>query len=301
MSNDRSDGVAPVPAGERPLGELIEAGSRYLARRGVAEATSVCEWLAANLLGCGRLELLTHTAAPVGEERAAILRSQLIRVAGGEPVQYVLGEWDFRDLTLTVDRRALIPRPETEQLVDIVLAAEDLWCGGSPWIVDVGTGSGCIVLSLVHERPGARLTAIDISEAALALARENSERCGVGGRVEFRLGRGCGEFVAGSIDAIVSNPPYIASGVVLGLERHIRDHEPHTALDGGEDGLDIVREITRDAALVLRRGGRLFYEIGDDQGSAVRDILETHGFDEIEIREDLAGKTRFALARLRGL
>jgi len=289
------------PAGERPLGELIEAGTAYLDRRGVPCPRVVCELLAGRLLGCPRLDLQLRLQRPVGTARAAALRRGLARAADGEPVQYVLGEWAFRGLTLATDRRALIPRPETEQLVDLVLAAADLWACTVPLVVDAGTGSGCIALSLARERPQARLVATDISLPAIELARANAVRCGVAERVEFREEAGCGAFPAGSVDAVVSNPPYIASGVVPTLERHIREHEPLAALDGGPDGLVCLRAITRDAALVLRPGGHLFFEIGDDQGTAVREILETHGFADISVTADWAGRTRFAAARMRGL
>ncbi len=289
------------PAGERPLGELIEAGTAYLDRHGVPCPRVVCELLAGRLLGCPRLDLQLRLQLPVGTARAAALRRGLARAGAGEPVQYVLGEWAFRGLTLATDRRALIPRPETEQLVDLVLAAADLWACTAALVVDAGTGSGCIALSLARERPQARLVATDISPPALELARANAARCGVTARVEFREEAGCGAFPAGSVDAVVSNPPYIASGVVPTLERHIREHEPLAALDGGPDGLVCLRAITRDAALVLRPGGHLFFEIGDDQGTAVREILETHGFADISVTADWAGRTRFAAARMRGL
>ena len=288
-------------AGEQPLVELLDAGSAYLERKGIPSPRVACELLAGRLLNAPRLGLHAFLPLPVGAARAAALRRGLARVAAGEPVQYVLGEWDFRGLTLTVDRRALIPRSETEQLIDHVLAAQALWHNEQPWVVDVGTGSGCIALSLAQERPQARLVAIDSSADALELARENAVRCGLATRVDFREGSGCGAFQAGSIDAVVSNPPYIASGVVPTLDRWICDHEPLAALDGGPDGLTCIRAITRDAAMVLKPGGCLFYEIGDDQGPAVRDILESHGFADVAIRNDWSGLVRFATARMRGV
>jgi len=248
-----------------------------------------------------RLDLHLRMSQPIGTVRATALRRGLTRVAAGEPVQYVLGEWDFRGLTLKVDRRALIPRPETELLVDLVLGAQELWRQERPQVVDVGTGSGCIALSLAQERPQARITAVDTSAAALELARENATRCGLADRVTFHEESGCGTFQAGSIDAIVSNPPYIASGVVPTLDRWIYEHEPLAALDGGPDGLTCIRAITRDAAMVLKQGGWLFYEIGDDQGPAVRELLESHGFADVRIGHDWAGQVRFATARMRGL
>jgi release factor glutamine methyltransferase len=153
------------------------------------------------------------------------------------------------------------------------------------------------VLSLATERPDARYIAIDASAEALELARANAARCGVAEKVEFRQASGCGEFPAGSVDAIVANLPYIPTAEVATLARHIREHEPKQALDGGPDGLDIVRSVARDAAMVLKPGGWLFLEIGCDQGPATRDLLEGLGLVEVEILPDLAGKTRFARAR----
>jgi release factor glutamine methyltransferase len=288
-------------AGGQPLVELLDAGSAYLERKGIPSPRVVCELLAGRLLGAPRLGLHDFLPLPVGAARVAALRRGLARVAAGEPVQYVLGEWDFRGLTLTVDRRALIPRPETEQLIDHVLATPALWRNEQPRVVDVGTGSGCIALSLAQERPQARLVAIDSSPDALALARENADRCGLAARVDFREGSGCGAFRAGSIDAVVSNPPYIPSSVVPTLDRWICDHEPLAALDGGADGLTCIRAITRDAAMVLKPDGCLFYEIGEEQGPAVRDILESHGFGDVAICNDWSGLVRFATARLRGV
>ena len=165
-------------------------------------------------------------------------------------------------------------------------------------VLDVGTGTGCIALSFAVERPQCRCTAVDVDEAALSLARENAVRCGVADRVEFRLGRNCDGAAEASLDAVVSNPPYIASRVVDGLPPLIRDHEPRRALDGGADGLDIVREVVNDAAIALRPGGWCFLEIGDEQGEAVRGILEDAGFSRIAVLSDFAGLTRFAKGRI---
>jgi len=280
------------------VGRALKEGGRYLARQGVVFPETACELLVARLLACGRMDLLLRRETVLTERHAEALRRGLRRVAAGEPVQYVLGQWDFRALTLRTDARALIPRPETEQLIDRVLASP-VWSDcASPQVVDVGTGSGCIVLSLAHERPAGVFVGIDRSPEALSLARENAVACGLAERVAFREGCGCAEFLPGSIDLIVSNPPYIASAVVDGLERHIRDHEPRMALDGGVDGLDVLRAIVRDAVMVLRPGGWIYFEIGDDQGSSMRRLLEEAGFADVCIARDLAGKIRFAEGRL---
>ena len=279
------------------LGELIALGETYLVRHKVAEARVVCELLAARLFKCGRLGLYRHLEQVPEERYVEAMRRGLQRVAAGEPVQYVLGQWDFRSLTLKVDRRALIPRPETEQLVDLVLKEPWVRQLAKPLVVDVGTGTGCIILSLAKEMADGVFVGLDLSGEALALAKENAVLTGMGERVLFAESEGCGEFDPASVDVLVSNPPYIASRVVDGLERHIREHEPRMALDGGPDGLDVYRSLLLDAVMVLRPGGGLFFEIGDDQGPAMRDMLEEYGFADVSILKDYAGKTRFAKAR----
>jgi release factor glutamine methyltransferase len=278
----------------KTLRELLELGDAYLARHAVSDARVACELLAARLFKCGRLELFRHAGAVPPERVVEALRRGLRRVAAGEPVQYVLGQWDFRKLTLKVDRRALIPRPETEQLVDLVLKSAQIRGAAKPLVVDVGTGSGCIILSLVKELPAGVFVGLDISADALALARENAAFTGLEGRVHFAESDGCGEFDPASVDALVSNPPYIPSHAVDGLERHILGHEPRLALDGGPDGLAVYRALLLDAVMVLKPGGGVFFEIGDEQGPALRDMLEEFGFTDVAIHKDYAGKDRFA-------
>ena len=278
------------------LGDILDAGGKWLAARGVDEPRLSCEWLASALLGRRR------TALPLGEIPPPTvvdrLRAGIRRLGAGEPVQYVTGEWDFRLLTLRTDSRALIPRPETEQLVELALADKTLWAKPSPLIYDVGTGTGAIALSLAYERPACRVVAVDCEEPALALARENAARCGLTGRVAFVGGRNCAGAAPASVDAIVSNPPYIASRVVDALPAKIRDHEPRTALDGGPDGLDVIRSLVHDAAIALVRGGSLFLEIGDEQGADVQALLEDAGFSGAHVFADFAGKPRFAVGRM---
>lgn len=286
-------------AGSRPVGELLAAGAAWLGARRVEEPRLLCEWLAAGLLSVTRHGLRGLMGRPAGPAFAARLRDGVVRLGDGEPVQYVLGEWDFRGVTLKTDRRALIPRPETEGLVQLVLDAPGVWSRGArPSVRDVGTGSGCIAISLAVERPSCRVTAIDVEEEALSLARENAGRCGVAGRIDFVLGDCCAGAPAASVDVVVSNPPYIGTGAIGGLPRMIRDFEPRRALDGGRDGLRVVRDLVHDAAIALRPGGWCFLEIGDDQGDPVRALLEDDGFSDVRITPDLAGKTRYASGRI---
>jgi len=283
--------MADVP---RKLGELIALGEAFLSRGGLPDARVVSELLAARLFKCGRLELYRHAETIPDTRIVDALRRGLQRVAKGEPVQYVLGQWDFRSLTLKVDRRALIPRPETEQLVELVLKSRQVREVPKPLVVDVGTGTGCIILSLAREMQEGVFVGLDISSEALSLAKENAVLTGLADRVLFAESDGCGEFDPASVDVLVSNPPYIPSQVVDGLDAHIREHEPRLALDGGPDGLDIYRALLLDAVMVLKPGGGVFLEIGDEQGPALRDMLEEYGFTQVEIVKDYAGKDRFA-------
>ncbi len=278
------------------LKECIRSGAAWLERRGVADPLVAAELLAGRLYRCGRLELYRHADACPSPRILDALRRGFKRVAAGEPVQYVLGQWDFRELTLKVDRRALIPRPETEQLVDTVLSDPRVKRLPKPLVVDVGTGSGCIILSLAAAMPDGFFVGLDICDSALSLARENAELNNLAERVHFAHSDGCGEFDPGSVDLLVSNPPYIPSGVIDGLDAKIRDHEPRLALDGGPDGLECYRNLIFDAVMVVKPGGMVFFEIGDDQGAAVAALLEEFGFIEVEVRTDYAGKDRFTVA-----
>lgn len=278
--------------------EVIVRGGDYLAAKGVDDGRAAVEFLAARLLHTGRGTLAAHLAAEPDEVRLGAMRRGVKRLADGEPLQYILGEWDFRRLTLKCDRRALIPRPETEGLVDLVLkwAAARNGVPRPPVIVDVGTGTGAIALSLAAElRSPAAIIATDVSEDALALARENAGRTGLADAVRFVAMDGLDDFdEPGIIDAIVSNPPYIASGECPRLGRRIWDFEPHLALDGGPAGLDFYERYTADAMNLLAPSGAVFYEIGAEQGDQVRQILECYGFGDVKILKDLSGRDRYA-------
>jgi release factor glutamine methyltransferase len=209
----------------------------------------------------------------------ALLVTSGAALAKGEPVQYVLGEWDFRRLTLKCDRRALIPRPETEGLVTLVLA--HLSRSPAPtarpsFIVDVGTGTGAIILSLAQEfRGSAAFLGTDVSEDAIALAQENAAKCALAGKVKFAVADGLDDFDEPEcIDVIVSNPPYIESAVCDALDPRVRDYEPRLALDGGEDGLDYYRIIAENANKHLARGGILIMEVGEGQAQAVAGLFK---------------------------
>ena len=281
--------------------EVVGKAAAFLASKGVPDSPVAAELLAARLLGVGRGLLAGALDRPVDERHLAAMRRGMARLAKGEPLQYVLGEWDFRMLTLKCDRRALIPRPETEGLVSLVLE----WLrgarrSGAPLVVDVGTGTGAIVLSLAKEYAGeATFLGTDVSEDAVALARENAERCSLAGRVGFAVMDGLDDFDEPQcVDAIVSNPPYIESAVVDKLDPRVRDFEPRIALDGGVAGLDFYDRYLADALNLLKSGGAVFFEIGDTQGEAVRRMMESYGFGQIRVARDLSGRDRYASAVL---
>ena len=275
--------------------EIIALTGDYLDKNSVPDAQTAAELLAARLLKCGRGFLASHAEKEVPEKMLEAMRRAMARLVKGEPLQYVLGEWDFRTLTLKCDRRALIPRPETEELVERVLkhlkARGD---GDNPLVVDVGTGTGCIALSLAKESARGIFLGTDISPEAVALARENAELCGLSGKAKFAVADGLDEFDPESVDVIVSNPPYVTTAECDALDPRVKDFEPRTALDGGVSGLDFYERYISDAVAVLKPGGAVFFEIGESQGDAVRRLLTEWGFNGIKIEKDMSGHDRFA-------
>jgi release factor glutamine methyltransferase len=282
--------------------ETLDRTAAYLAGKGVPDAVVAAELLAARLLKCGRGFLTPHLAEIPQERHLEALRRAMARLAKGEPVQYVLGEWDFRSLTLACDSRALIPRPETEELVTraLVFLRGRGELAPPPLVVDVGTGTGCIALSLASEYAApAAFIGIDVSADAVDLAVSNAERCGLSGRVRFVVADGLDDFdEPESIDLIVSNPPYVPTAVCESLDTRIRDWEPRGALDGGPEGLDFYERLIPDAMNVLKPGGGVFFEIGDGQGPAVEKMFFECGFDGIRVEKDYAGHDRYASAVL---
>ena len=284
--------------------EILDKADAYLRGKGVPDARVAGELLAARLLHVGRGLLAGELEKEVPEKCVEAMRRGMTRLVKGEPIQYVLGEWDFRTLTLKCDRRALIPRPETEELVTRVLSHLRSCLASSvsrPLVVDVGTGTGAIVLSLAKElKQDAVFLGTDVSEDAIALAKENAERCGLADKVKFAVMDGLDDFDEPQcVDVIVSNPPYIKSAVCETLDPRVKDFEPRLALDGGASGLDFYDRYLSDAVNLLKPGGAVFFEIGENQGEAVRQLMFDCGFDEIKIEKDFAGHDRYASAILK--
>ena len=282
--------------------DTIGKAAAFLDAKGVPDAQVAAEFLAARLLKRPRGMLASALGRAAEERQLEAMRRGMRRLAGGEPLQYVLGEWDFRSLTLKCDRRALIPRPETEQLVTRVLAHLRARPpgGAPPFVVDVGTGTGAIILGIAGEFAGdAVFLGTDVSEDAIALAKENAARCGLDGRVKFAAMDGLDDFdEPGVVDMLVSNPPYVESAVCDTLDPRVRDFEPRIALDGGADGLDFYDRYLGDALNILKSGGAVFFEIGESQGEAVAKLMADYGFGEIRIERDFAGHDRYAMATL---
>jgi release factor glutamine methyltransferase len=268
------------------LGEVLAAATDYLAGRGVENARLDAERLLARALDLSRIELYTQHDRPLTEAERATARSLVQRRGRREPLAYILGDWGFRRLTLLTDARALVPRPETEIVVERCLAL--LVEVPSPRVLDVGTGTGAIALALAQELAGAQVTATDSSAGALALARENAAATGLEVVfVETDLLAG----VDGSFDLVVSNPPYVDPAEFDGLEPEVREWEPRAALvDTGQ-----TERIALEATRVL--DGWLVLEVHEGRAGEVRALLESMGYLEVEIGVDLAGKERVVEAR----
>ncbi len=279
------------------VSEAVRHLSVALREAGVAEPATKAEWAIAHMLGCGRLETRVRRDQPLNARQ----RKQWVRAGerllAHEPLQYVLGETEFYGRLFAADARALIPRPETEELVARTLKEEALRRIPRPRIADIGTGSGCVAVTLALERPDAIVFATDRFTPALALARKNARRYGVEGRIVWRKTDLLDGFSQASLEAIVANLPYIPSRDIAKLERQIRDYEPRPALDGGPDGLALIRRLVAQAPQVLTRPAWVFLEIAEDQGTAVQALLEKAGFHAIEIARDLGGHPRIAIGR----
>ncbi len=263
--------------------------------RGNTSARLDAELLAARAFGCSRVELYTRHDQPLGEGELASYRALVQRRLAGEPVAYILGHKEFWSLPLQVDARVLIPRPDSETLVELglKLLAEQAVAR----VADIGTGSGALALAFKKERQGDEVVAVDISAAALAVAAANSERLGL--PVTFLQG----DLVAplgGQFDLMVSNPPYIASGEIDGLPAEVRS-EPRLALDGGPDGLALVRRLAHNASAVLEPRGWLAIEIGASQADAAAALLREAGYREVGTRRDLGGVERVVFGRRGGV
>jgi len=274
-----------------PLLDVLRSTERYLADRGVDNPRLNAEHLLAHALGLKRMELYLQFDRPLGETERAPLRDLVKRRGAREPLQHILGTAEFYGRTFGCDRRALVPRPETEQLVEFALELAKTKTG--PTILDIGTGSGVIALTVALELPAAALHATDASPDALTLAAENAARHQAIDRVTFHqadlLPPGDTPF-----DLIIANLPYLPTGDMSALAPEVR-HDPPAALDGGADGLSDIRRLIESAPALLVPGGALLLEIGFGQAQAVHSLLDARKFRDISVRSDYQNIPRFAV------
>ena len=336
--------------GPSTLLEYLQVTTTFFTGKGIEGARLDAELLLAEVLGLTRTQLYTNFERPLAREEVDRFRELVRRRSAREPVAYITGRREFWSIDFEVDRRVLVPRPETELLVEIVvdllkprrqpvlrdddgesgevgdgaaatgddasvpaaIAAAPAPVGEpasesrsaeatrAPLIADIGTGSGAIAVALAKELPTARIVATDKSASALELAPANAARAGVETRIEFRLGDGCAALAGlGPFDVIVSNPPYVKSGEMGGLEPEVREWEPRWALESGAGGMDVTAPLVDEAFDFLVPGGSLLVEVGT-QAAEVRACFERRGYEGVAVRRDLAGLDRVVLGRRPG-
>jgi release factor glutamine methyltransferase len=281
------------------IAEAILDGAHKLRQAGVSEARREAGSLVAHVLDRDHSFILSHAEEPVGPEQLERFHNYIQRRAQREPLQYLTGHQEFFGLDFEVTHDVLIPRPETELLIEsaLKLAAERT---AAPLICDVGTGSGCLVITLLHELrelPATRAVAIDISPAAVAVAKRNAARHKLSNQIDFVISDCFASLEARNprqslFDLIVSNPPYVEERELAGLQKEVRDYEPRVALAGGPDGLVIIRRLLIEAGDFLKTGGHFLFEIGFNQRRQVEKLIDRHNWRLLEIHHDLQGIPR---------
>lgn len=283
------------------IADALREASERLRASGAAEPRRDAASLLSHALSRDKTFLVTHSGESLAPEQLRSYLSAVGRRAAGEPLQYIRGTQEFYGLDFEVNENVLIPRPETELLVETALGL--LKETPAPLVCDVGTGSGCVAVSLVHTRRDARALALDVSPAALEVAARNAERNGVAERIDF-LVSDCfdalapGERAAARFDLVASNPPYVAEDDLEGLQREVRDHEPRVALTPGGDGLGLIRRLILESPRRLKPGGHLLMEIGFGQHERVAELVDARVWTLLGIRPDLQGIPRTVVLRL---
>ena len=275
--------------------ELIQNTTAFLQRKGVESPRLSIEYLLAEALGKRRLDLYLDYDQRLPEQILEPLRDKVRRRSEGEPLQHLLGSWEFYGRRFKTDRRALIPRPETERLAELMLKQIPVETSSGVRLADIGTGSGVLAITLALERPGLEVVATDISADTLALARENGRAHGIDGRIKW-LQTDLLSGVDTDFDFLVTNLPYIPTAEMATLPREVR-HDPPLALDGGADGLDVIRRFIEEAPSHLKPGAGVLLEIGISQASGVADILQQQKYRDISVEKDYQGVERFVSAR----
>jgi len=276
------------------VARLLEWTTGRFKERGIDSPRLEAEILLACALGIRRIDLYVRHDQIVDDAGRARFRDMVRRRQEGCPTAHIVGKKEFYSLDFAVSPATLIPRPDTELLVDEALRqAKPLT---DPLIADIGTGTGCVAVALAHRLPKARIVAVDISPEALETARGNATSLGVADRVDFRLGDLLAPLAGLRPDLIVSNPPYIPTNDIAGLDPGVRDHEPALALDGGPDGLRVIERLAEQALSLLAPGGRLLVEIGAGQEEGARRVLTRAGFTVESVRKDGGGHPRVVRA-----
>lgn len=275
------------------LQQIYREGKETLERAGIAEAELDAWYLLEYVTGISRASYYGDPGRVVSEEDLCRYRECIEKRAVHIPLQHITGEQEFMGLSFRVNDQVLIPRQDTETLVEEALK----YAMPGMRVLDLCTGSGCILISLLHFCPGLTGVGSDISAEALKMARTNGQRLHVEDRAQWLCGD-LFEKVTGAFDLIVSNPPYIRSAEIEELQEEVRLYDPRIALDGAEDGLLFYRRIIEESKSYLKNGGRLLFEIGCDQGRDVAELLENAGYTEVSVKKDLAGLDRVAAGRL---
>ena len=276
------------------IGKALTEAANVLRAAGVAEARREAASLLSSILGKDRTFLISHAEDVLSESSLVQFQEFVERRANREPLQYIVGVQDFFGREFRVTRDVLIPRPETELLVE---AALEIAGSGAPAICDVGTGSGCIAITLLCEIGDARAVGLDKSAAALEIASLNAEKLSVSNRIRFAVSDCFASLdpATDQFDLVVSNPPYVAGAMIDGLQVEVRDHEPLMALSPGPDGLSLIRRLLIEAPAFLRNGGHMIMEIGFDQGENIPELLDPKVWHLLEIRPDLQGIPRIVV------
>jgi release factor glutamine methyltransferase len=300
--------------------EAIQKSADFLAKRGVESPRLQTELFLAHLLKMPRMNLYLNFERALTPAETDSLREAVVRRSKHEPLQHIIGSMSFCGCEITVNRHALVPRPETELLAEEGWKFLATFKAQPPRALDFGTGTGCIAIALAKKCPDAKITCVDISAEALKLAKENAERNDVAGCINFLQvdamplkfssigGEGRGEGAAHffgldslnevQFDLIISNPPYIATAEIATLQPEVRDFDPRMALDGGADGLDFYRMLAACAKAYLKSSGRIMLEFGDGQAEAIRQIFENEKWIVEAVKEDYSQRARILIAKI---
>ena len=277
--------------------EVIKKSSEFLAKKGVDSPRLQTELLLAHLLKLPRLKLYLNFERVLSPAELDALRALVMRRSQREPLQHIVGSTSFCGLEMVVNKAVLVPRPETELLAELGWQFLSTLNPQPSTCLDFGTGSGCIAIALAVKCPTVRITAIDVSDDSLAVAKQNAAANKVSDLIEFRCGDGFSTLNSSDqFDLIVSNPPYIASKEIATLEPEVRDFDPRGALDGGTDGLDFYRRLTAEAGTFLKPSGKIIIEFGDNQAKEISDIFTAERWTVESVRQDYTKRERFLVA-----